>query len=91
MDKVVVYQPGAIVGIKLRECCSCSCHRSMMIHFAPCCQSVKGFSEFPKIDEYGRLIDKLPECPNCQKDELSMSGDNLVSCRQCGWKLVKES
>lgn len=90
-EKVVVYAPGAIVGMKLRECCNCGCHRGGLMHFAPCCESVKGFTKFPELDELGTPVHKLPNCPNCDDDELGVIHKDLVQCYKCGWCMVRGS
>ena len=91
MERVVVYQPGAILGVKLKELCTCPCHSSSMIHMFPCCKKVKGFSEFPNLDENGKPVNKLPNCPYCVSGELMAVGKNLVECPRCGWKIVRKS
>lgn len=86
---VAVYNPGALVGVKLRECCKCPCHTSCAMHFTACCVSLKDFKGFPELDEFHRPIEKLLNCPNCNEDELVVICSNEVLCHVCGWKMVR--
>ena len=89
VEKVAAYAPGAIVGMKLRECCRCGCHNSALMHFVPCCKTVTGFLKFPDLDENGTPTTKLPNCPYCGEDELGVINPEQVLCYKCGWRLVR--
>ena len=40
------------------------------------------------IREYGyryfEVIEKMPDCPNCEEDELSMITETSIMCNRCG-------
>lgn len=83
---VAVYNPGAIVGVRLRQCCPCFCHRkSGVMHVFPCCILLPEFDHFPTPDE------QLPACPYCRKPSLLRETDETVKCLACNWKLVRGS
>lgn len=45
--------------------------------------------KFPELDEYDRPIEKLPDCPSCEEDELGVINAGTVLCYFCGWKFNK--
>jgi hypothetical protein len=45
--------------------------------------------DFPKLDEYGTPLEKLPDCPKCGMDELGVVNEECMMCYACGWELWK--
>jgi len=42
------------------------------------------------LDENGTPKRKLPNCPNCNEDELGVIHADLVLCYRCGWKIESD-
>jgi hypothetical protein len=45
---------------------------------------------FPKLDDWGRPVEKLPDCPRCGEDELGVINPACLFCYACGWELWRE-
>ena len=39
------------------------------------------------LDKYSTPKVKLPDCPQCQMDELAVLHADLVVCLFCGWRM----
>lgn len=40
-----------------------------------------------KFDEYDTPMEKLPNCPACNEDELTVWNDHQMMCLNCDWKV----
>lgn len=43
--------------------------------------------DFPELDEWGRPLAKLPNCPRCGEDELAVIHDQLLLCYACNFRV----
>lgn len=42
---------------------------------------------FPRLDDHGTPLHKLPNCPRCGQDELGVIHGSLVKCYACSLEL----
>jgi hypothetical protein len=45
--------------------------------------------DFPKLDDEGEPVGKMPCCPRCLKDTLIVANKDLVLCLKCAFKVER--